>query len=144
MTEAFSQLPMIKCSSCGKSVGHLFDDYRNGILWLRKHHTDLITEDDSGKFLMDADDLEKEYDGDNFNMDIIGFLKTYYQYSQENKTSDLTYFAPEALVARALLLPRELTKDDLPWLNTKNLTHMDNVKLCCIRTLMCDNSSAPY
>jgi len=131
-----TQLPLPLCNNCGKCTGHLYDQYNTGIITLVDLHDKFI---ESG---VGSTDLSPVL-GDAWT----NYLLPYYTYLNNLRSSDPKKHAEisdlykiKALMARALLFHRPLTDADMP-LNEHEKDD-DSIRLCCIKTFMCDHSNS--
>jgi len=127
-------LPMIECSSCGRCVGHLYDDYYQLSIKLTR-----LLEKNNAETLATADysvEFTTPNSGDNWNE----FLKPYFQ--NEGLHPD---YSPENLVARSLLRLRPRTAEDFPLgKKTNGQRSPFEAKICCLRMFLCDSSRSLY
>ena len=120
------QLPMLECSSCGRYVGTLYNDYY----------------DLSAKLVKDlgsGTNPKEQYSCENGD-DITEYVQTYYKWYNENKPHALEY-TPVQIIARALLRTKELDPEDLPYGSLRNpdkQMSMHEAKMCCLRMLLTD------
>lgn len=125
------QLSMPNCSSCGRHIGHLYDDYRE----LAKQLTeDLENNEDAVP--------SQDYVGRISDVDVTDFIRTYYEWKRENPKAPT--FRPINIVARALLAHKELEKGDLPFGTRRELDgqrYVFDTPICCLRMFMCDPQS---
>ena len=140
MSSLTTQLPMIECSSCGKYVGHLFDQYYNAILVLEDKHQGIL----NGEGNLDTED---PYDLGGI---WTNYIRVYYKFmlgkkeslSEEQYKRLANLYSVRALIQKALLFHRPLTDDDLPLNEHERDTGC--VRACCKRALACDNSNSMY
>lgn len=129
---------MIECSTCGRCIGHMYEDYYN----LGHVLSEIIAGKTSGD-LADEDHSDvMQTDGKNL---WTYFLQPYFQYLKTHPDEDVPSFTPYNLVARALLRIHPWKPTDLPFWQPVNGHHdMRNPKYCCMRMFTCDNSKATY
>lgn len=116
-------LQMPECSSCGRFLGHLYDDQVELTNKLTKELEKRPVPSDS-------------YVGKISKLDITPFIKTYYEWrsKRENKTKPV--FTPLNIVSRAFLSIKELEESDLPFGTAREADGQRSVfdhPLCCLR-----------
>ena len=141
MASKTTQLPILECSSCLKQVGHLFDDYYSAIITLQDVHDKILYEKEN------ISSAEDPYSLGSIWSDYLAHYYKYMQSVQDSKSPEeykkiAEMYTFKALICRALLFHRPLTAADLPL--HEHQRDSGCVRICCIRALMCDNSTATY
>ena len=130
-------LPMIECSSCGKVLGHLYEDYYNlGALLER------LSQENDALSLANSDhteDFRTPNSHDNWNE----FIKPYFRWLVEHP-DDRDMYTPHNIVARSLLRPYgEVSRMPIN-LRVLGKPLLTDARYCCLRMFMTDNSRATY
>jgi hypothetical protein len=114
-------LQMPECSSCGRFLGHLYDDH----VELTKKLT-LNIENDSVE--------NDQYVGQVSGVDITDFISVYYTWLEKQTVKP--EFTPLNIVSRAFLSLRPLTEAELPFGTSREEDGQRSVfdhPLCCLR-----------
>ena len=123
-------LPMIECSTCGNSVGHLYADYDRLTQKLKEvlHAGTALSPTSEGFTYGDGSSLAP-------------YLATYYTWLQGGTHPDL--YEPANVVARGLLRIRDLEPAHLPFgrLNPDGQRNQFEASICCLRMLHSDPST---
>lgn len=138
-------LPMIECSSCGRVLGHLYEEYYAQGMFLAGLVENLITIEEYQQF------AAKDYSGE-LGEGWTNFLQPYFKWLSELPAEEFSehvkyMFTPHNLVARALLHPHSLgPRKSFPInIRDKNGQYLlTETKYCCLRMFKCDNSRATY
>jgi hypothetical protein len=125
MSAVVYALPMPECSSCGRFLGHLYDDH---IELTKRLQTDL--EKNGGP--------NGSYIGSISGEDITDFITTYYTWREEwdQTHPDFPVFTPLNIVSRAFLAIKPLEVTDLPFGTAREIDDQRSVfdhPLCCLR-----------
>jgi hypothetical protein len=125
MSAVVYALPMPECSSCGRFLGHLYDDHIELTKRLQKD-------------LEDHGAPRGSYVGKVSGEDITDFVYTYYTWRAEwDKTHpDFPVFTPLNIVSRAFLSIKALEPTDLPFGTAREVDDQRSVfdhPLCCMR-----------
>ena len=125
MSAVVYALPMPECSSCGRFLGHLYDDH---IELTKKLQTDI---DNTGS-------PQGQYIGTISGEDITEFINTYYTWRAEwDKTHPgFPVFTPLNIVSRALIAVKPLEEKDLPFGTAREEDGQRTVfehSICCLR-----------
>jgi hypothetical protein len=116
-------LPMSECSSCGRFLGHLYDDH---IQLTKKLEKDLS----------ESGGPRGSYIGEHSEIDITEFIRVYYTWSQSQGNQDKAVFKPLNIVASAFLALKPLETADLPFGTRREVDGQRTVfdhPLCCLR-----------
>lgn len=124
MSAVVYALPMPECSSCGRFLGHLYDDH---IELTKKLEKDIANGGPTGSYI-----------GQVSGEDITQFVNTYYEWRVEwDKTHpDFPVFTPLNIVSRALIAIKPLETTDLPFGTAREVDGQRTVfehSLCCLR-----------
>ncbi len=128
MSAVVYALPMPECSSCGRFLGHLYDDH---IELTKKLTADIANGGPQGSYI-----------GTISEDDITEFVETYYTWRAEQEAKDkekaknLPVFTPLNIVARALIRVKPLEDSDLPFGTARELDGQRTVfehSICCLR-----------
>jgi hypothetical protein len=127
MSAVVYALPMPECSSCGRFLGHLYDDH---VMLTKKLQSDL----ENGRVLSST----TTYVGEISEEDITDFVKTYYIWRAgwDRTHPDFPVFSPLNIVARALIAIKPLEEADLPFGTAREEDGQRTVfehSLCCLR-----------
>lgn len=125
MSAVVYALPMPECSSCGRFLGHLYDDH---IELTKKLQRDV--EEKGGP--------SGRYIGSISGEDITDFVMTYYKWRKDfDKTHPgFTVFTPLNIVSRALIAVKPLEVTDLPFGTAREVDGQRTVfehSICCLR-----------
>ena len=115
-------LQMPECSSCGRFLGHLYDDH----VELTKKVT----------LNIEKGTIDDEYIGTVSNINITNFIMTYYTWVEKPENANGPEFTPLNIVSRAFLSLKDLTEDDLPFGTIRESDGQRSVfdhPLCCLR-----------
>ena len=121
MSAVVYALQMPECSSCGRFLGHLYDDH----VELTKKLTDDLAKNSkpTGKYI-----------GAVSTQDITSFIDTYYTWKAKNP--DSPDFKPLNIVSRAFLALKPLEESDLPFGTAREDDGQRTVfdhPICCLR-----------
>ena len=114
---------MPECSSCGRFLGHLYDD--------QVELTNKLT-----KELEKTNVPNETYIGAISKKDITPFIETYYTWRSRPENSSKPVFTPLNIVSRAFLSIKELEESDLPFGTAREVDGQRSVfdhPLCCLR-----------
>ena len=126
-----TQLPMIECSSCGKQVGHLYEDYQQ--------FTRNLLKDIEQNGMPPALNDDYVTTGEEEPRDIKPYLETYYNWCAANGA---TPFNANNIIIRALLGLVPLEDSAIPYsIEEDGQRGYYEVKICCMTMLMTDPSS---
>ena len=125
MSAVVYALPMPECSSCGRFLGHLYDDH---IELTKKLQEDLSN----------GGSPSGQYRGAVSGEDITDFINTYYTWRAEfdKKHKDFPVFTPLNIVSRALIAVKPLEEEDLPFGTAREEDGQRTVfehSICCLR-----------
>jgi hypothetical protein len=125
MSAVVYALPMPECSSCGRFLGHLYDDH---IELTKKLQKDL---DESGG-------PRGYYVGQVSGEEITDFVHTYYRWRNvwDQTHPDFPVFNPLNIVSRALIAIKPLEETDLPFGTAREMDGQRTVfehSICCLR-----------
>lgn len=127
MTDTLANsMSMPCCSSCGRQMGHLYEDHIN---LSKKLETELKS----------TAVPQQNYIGDISGKDITDFVHTYYSWQVKNPNK--IKFQPHNIISRGLLSLSPLTEEMLPFGTAReedNQLSMLSEPVCCLRMLQCD------
>jgi hypothetical protein len=128
-----TQLPILECTSCGSMIGHLLDKYYKHTEILMENHEALLN---TAIELSAPEGLDEYWDN---------FYVHYYTWARGSATPEKQELTPRALVAHCLLYYKTHEDEPLPaGFFPINAGAPTAVRICCMRSLHCDNSRAPY
>lgn len=126
------ELPIIECTSCGKIVGHLYEQYYRHDKILQKYHLNYLNPE---TVLVQPEEFSTETDKtlwENCYLPYYQYLRTVHAVQPMNFKFAL--LNEKNLIARALL------SDDYKLSFPINDNGAQATRYCCLRTLLCDAS----